>query len=67
MGRKNWGKSYEKKHNHRETKVLLDEMQSAPDIDVCEKIISLSKQCIRENGGHNIRFKTVSSKGKVIY
>lgn len=53
--------------NHMETRVLLMEMKDKKELEVCKMVISLAKQCIAENGDHDIRFKTRNSKGEVVY
>lgn len=64
MRSKYYGKAYEKNHNHRETEDLLRQMKVASDLEVCEKIISLGKQVIKENGGFDIQLFARDSKGK---
>ena len=65
--RKNfYGKAYESKHNHRETENLMRQMKKASDIEVCEKIITLAREVIKENGGHDIRLYARDSKGRVL-
>lgn len=52
---------------HMETRVVLSEMRDKKELEVCKMVISLAKQCIAENGGHDIHFTTRNSKGEVIY
>lgn len=65
MRSKNYGEWYNRNHNHMETRTLLNEMRVAKDIEVCQMIISLGKQVLKENGGHDIRFKTVMNGKEV--
>ena len=63
MRKKFYGQAYESKHNHRETENL---MKKASDIEVCEKIITLAREVIKENGNHDIRLYARDSKGRVL-
>lgn len=64
MRSKYYGKAYEKKHNHAETEILMRQMKKASDLEVCEKIVALGKQVIKENGGFDIQLYARDSKGK---
>ena len=66
MRKKFYGKVYESKHNHRETENLMRQMKKASDIEVCEKIITLAREVIKENDGHDIRLYAKDSKGRVL-
>ena len=66
MRKKFYGKVYESKHNHRETENLMRQMKKASDLEVCEKIITLAREVIEENGNHDIRLYAKDSKGRVL-
>lgn len=66
MRKKYYGKAYESHHNHRETENLLRQMKKASDYEVCEKIIALAREVIKDNGGHDIHLIAEDSKGKVM-
>lgn len=66
MRKKYYGRTYDKKHNHRETEDLMRQMKKASDIEVCEKIIMLAREVIEENGNHDIRLYAKDSRGKVL-
>lgn len=66
MRKKYYGKTYEKNHNHQETENLRRQMKKASDYEVCEMIISLAKEVIKENGGHDIHLIAKDSRGKVM-
>ena len=44
---------------------IVGYMKKASDIEVCEKIITLAKEVIKENG-HDIRLYARDSKGRVL-
>ena len=66
MRKKFYGKAYESKHNHRETENLMRQMKKASDIEVCEKIITLAREVIKENGNHDKRLYARDSKGRML-
>ena len=66
MRKKFYGNAYESKHNHRETENLTGQMKKASDIEVCEKIITLARKVIKENGNHDIRLYARDSKGRML-
>lgn len=66
MRKKYYGKAYEKSHNHRETENLMRQMNKASDLEVCEKIIALAREVIKENGNHDIHLIAIGSRGKVM-
>ena len=66
MRKKYYGRTYEKKYNHRETEDLTRQMKKASDIEVCEKIIMLAREVIEENGNHDIRLYARDSRGKML-
>ena len=66
MRKKFYGKVYESKHNHRDTENLMRQMKKASDIEVCEKIIMLAKEVIKENGNHDIRLYARDSRDRVL-
>lgn len=41
-------------------------MEKASDLEVCEKIITLAREVIKENGNHDIRLYAKDSKGRVL-
>ena len=51
---------------NRETKNLMRQMKKTSDLEVCEKIIMLAREVIKENGGHDIRLYAKDSKGRVL-
>lgn len=51
---------------NRETENLMRQMKKPSDLEVCEKIITLAKEVIKENGGHDIRLYAKDSKGRVL-
>ena len=66
MRKKFYDKAYESKHNHRETENLMRQMKKASDIEVCEKIITLAREVIKENGNHDIRLYARDSRRRVL-
>ena len=66
MRKKFYGNACESKHNHRETENQMRQMKKASDIEVCEKIITLAREVIKENGNHDIRLYAKDSKGRVL-
>ena len=51
---------------NRETENLMRHMKKTSDLEVCEKIIMLAKEVIKENGNHDIRLYAKDSKGRVL-
>ena len=51
---------------NRETENLMRQMKKASDIEVCENIIMLAKEVIKENGNHDIRLYAKDSKGRIL-
>ena len=51
---------------NRETENLMKQMEKASDIVVCQMIIMLANEVIKENGGHDIRLYAKDSKGRVL-
>ena len=51
---------------NRETENLMRQMKKASDIEVCEKIITLAREVIKENGNHDIRLYARDSRGRVL-
>ena len=51
---------------NRETEILMRQKKKTSDLEVCEKIIMLAKEVIKENGSHDIRLYAKDSKGRVL-
>ena len=51
---------------NREIENLTRQMKKSSDIEVCEKIITLAREVIKENGGHDIRLYAKDSKGRIL-
>ena len=50
----------------KETENLMRQMKKASNIEVCEKIITLAREVIKDNGNHDIRLYAKDSKGRVL-
>ena len=50
----------------RERENLMRQMKKASDLEVCEKIITLAREVIKENGNHDIRLYAKDSKGRMV-
>lgn len=61
--RTKYGSKYLAEHRPMEVRTLMNEMRVCSDYEVCEKIISLAKEIIKESG-HDYKFVAYKTSGK---